>query len=237
MSNYYCFISGLHNVDIGDERITYSVKDFRTELEEVLSKTDKKIIELFYLQFENKNLLHRLQNKEIKDEDIESLSPYYLRQFAEAYIKGEPINENLSWEDQLSALYYEYASKCKNKFVASWFEFNLNLNNMLITKTCKKYNWNTDAYVIGSIEDAEFEYSDFVSRIFEENNLQERELQIDVLRWEWLEENSFFHYFSVEQIFVYLIKLEIIERWVGLDPEEGQRKFRQIIDRLKKEIQ
>ena len=44
------------------------------------------------------------------------------------------------------------------------------------------------------------------------------------------------HYFDIEYIFAYLCKLQILERWVALNAEEGERVFRELIHQLKKEI-
>jgi hypothetical protein len=52
-----------------------------------------------------------------------------------------------------------------------------------------------------------------------------------------MEDNTFFNYFTIEKIFVFLMKLEMIERWVSLDKEKGNELFRQLIDQLKDEVQ
>ncbi|NLX65910.1 MAG: DUF2764 family protein [Bacteroidales bacterium] len=67
--------------------------------------------------------------------------------------------------------------------------------------------------------------------------MYERERKIDKFRWEWLENNTLFDYFNIEYIFAYLCKLRILERWVGLNAEEGERVFRELITQLKNEIQ
>ena len=67
--------------------------------------------------------------------------------------------------------------------------------------------------------------------------LVEREKKIDLLKWNWMEDAVFFNYFTVERIFVFLLKLEMIGRWISMDKEKGSELFRQIIDKLKDEIQ
>ena len=52
-----------------------------------------------------------------------------------------------------------------------------------------------------------------------------------------MEDNTFFNYFTIEKIFVFLMKLEMIERWISLDKEKGNELFRQLIDQLKDEVQ
>lgn len=272
MNNYYCFIAGLPDLNIEDERITYTVKGFKEEFEGILSKKDKQLIDLFYLRYDNANLLRILQSQNFFDErgiyskdsldDLVQLVkemedwtdnrfPNYFPRFIQAYQQNKPIWENLSWEDQLSAIYYQYAAQCKNRFLVQWFEFNLNLNNIMAASICKKYNLNTETTIIGTSEISKnirqsgqrdmglsgtLGYLETILRIAEDSNLQEREQQLDILRWEWLDEQSFFNYFTVERIFSYLVKLEIIERWTSLNPESGQQLFRKIINTLKEEI-
>ena len=64
----------------------------------------------------------------------------------------------------------------------------------------------------------------------------EKEKKIDILKWEWMEDASFFNYFTVEKLFVFLVKLSMIERWISLDKEKGSEIFRKIIDSLKNDV-
>ena len=52
--------------------------------------------------------------------------------------------------------------------------------------------------------------------IAEETDLIVREKKIDLLKWKWLDDNTFFKTFDIESVFAYLLKLEMIERWVSL---------------------
>ena len=47
MSKYYYLISGLPNIALDDSKLAYSVCEFRTEIEDMLSSKDKKLIDLF----------------------------------------------------------------------------------------------------------------------------------------------------------------------------------------------
>jgi hypothetical protein len=95
-----------------------------------------------------------------------------------------------------------------------------------------RLNINARDFGIGQ----ELEYFDTLQRLSEEGDIYERERKIDKFRWEWLEENTVFDYFDIEYIFAYLCKLQILERWVSLNAEEGERVFRQLIANLKNEI-
>ena len=55
MSKYYYLIAGLPNIALDDSKLAYSVGDFREEVEPMLSAGDKKLVDLFYLKYDNAN--------------------------------------------------------------------------------------------------------------------------------------------------------------------------------------
>lgn len=275
MNNYYCLVAGLPDLSIDDGKLSYSVVDFKENLYPQLSKEDRKIIDLFYLQYDNDCLLALLRDKDAEvvnvrgNYSVEELStlvssvaegdvqdkkyPSYFYSFISLYLKNKESGEPVSVlpEDSLSAYYYHYAMQCKNKFVAAWFEFNLNLNNLLTAITVRKYKLELSPYIIGSTEVSEtirtstardfglsgmFDQYDRIYRISELTDLVEKERKIDLLKWEWMENNSFFNYFTIEKLFVFLMKLSMIERWISLDKERGSEIFREIIDSLKNDV-
>lgn len=83
----------------------------------------------------------------------------------------------------------------------------------------------------------EVDYLEALMKISEVEELVEREKKIDQLRWNWMEEATFFNYFTVERLFVFLLQLEMIERWISLDKEKGNKLFRSMIAALKDEVQ
>ena len=273
MSKYYYLVASLPELTLEDSRLSYTVADFKREIYPTLSGGDKKLIELFYLKFDNANVLKLLNDKEASidlrgnytaeelNEAIEQIKeggesdvialPSYLTEFLTDYFDANS-DKTILLEDQLAALYYAYAMKCGNPFISSWFEFNLNINNILIAYTARKYKWEVSQYVVGNTEvcealrtsgardfglTAEVDYLDQLSKISELTELVDREKKLDMLRWNWMEEKIFFNYFTIERIFVFLLQLEMIERWMALDKERGNQLFRSIIDELKYEVQ
>lgn len=273
MSKYYCLIAGLPDITLDDSRLTYSVADFRNELSDILTRKDQKLIDLFFLKFDNKNLINQLKNPDqdmdprgsitydeshalyqaLKEEAIPKNKhiPSYFIDFFRMYLESEAKGDvaTISWEDRLAALYYAYAMKCGNQFVADWFELNLNINNMLTAITCRKHGLDKSQYIVGDNEVAEalrtsnardfglsndVEYLPALQHIAEESDLMLREKKIDTLKWNWLEEQTFFKTFDIESVFAYLLKLEMIERWVSLDKETGEKTFREIVGAMKK---
>ena len=64
-----------------------------------------------------------------------------------------------------------------------------------------------------------------------------KEKAIDAFKWMWLDDATFFDPFSIEAVFAYLVKLDMLERWAILDVEEGKKTFRSIIENLRKSAQ
>ena len=65
MAKYYYLIAGLPSLSLEDAKPIYTVERFRTELEGMLSKGDQRLIDLFFLQYDNANLLRYCQGKQI----------------------------------------------------------------------------------------------------------------------------------------------------------------------------
>ena len=269
MSNYYCLVAGLPDIVFDGSRVTFTVERFKEEIYPSLSADDARYVDLFFLSHDNANILAMLRHGEdavlnslgcYSQKELEEIIfsakngdiplkgvPSYIYRFFEYYAANE-ANENIIWEDVLSSYYYDYAIKCKNSFVAEWFTFNLNVNNILVALSARKYKMSVVDAVIGEGEIAEalrtsgardfgltgtVEYLETLQRLSENSMLQEREHQLDEMRWKWLDENSVFNYFSIEKLFGFLIKLSIIERWMTLDAEEGMKRYNEMIAALK----
>ena len=232
------------------------------------------MFELFFLKFDNKNLIAHAKQpdrdpdprgritydefdalyKALKEEEKPPKNdriPPYFKEFFKLYLEaqGKENKQEIPWEDRLAALYYAYAMKNANKFVSDWFCLNLNINNMLTAITCRKHGFDKAGYIVGDNEVAQalrtsnardFGLGDTVDylpdlwRIAEETDLMVREKKVDLLKWEWLEEHTFFKPFDIESVFAYLLKLEMIERWVMLDKATGEKTFREIVGAMKK---
>lgn len=273
MNNYYYLVAGLPELTLEDSKLSYTVADFKTELYPALSEGDKKLVDLFYLKFDNANVLSLLKDKDavldargiytaeqladyiarLKDGDEvpDSVFPAYLSSFITEYF-ALPAEEGFLHEDRLAALYYAYAMKCGNKFVSSWFAFNLTVNNVLVALSARKFKMDIAPLIVGDTEvcealrtsnardfglAAEVDFLEQLVKISETEELVEREKKLDQLRWDWMEAATFFNYFSVERLFVFLLQIEMVERWISLDKEKGNQLFRNIIDGLKNEVQ
>jgi hypothetical protein len=278
MSKYYYLISGLPAISLEDTKLTFSVADFKAEIDPMLTIFDKRIVRWFFLKFDNQNLLAHLRNvpesvfdergvfaedtlKEIcelmKSEDRvprQTSVPAYFENFIrEYYARFEDLSEPehaVLWEDRLSSLYYHDAMKCYHKFTSSWFEMNLNVNNVMTAINCRNHGFDKGDFIVGNNETAKqlrmsnardfnigssLDYLTELLQISEETDLRLRERRMDILRWNWLDEHTTLKFFDIENVLAYLLRLEMIERWLTLDQESGEKTFRKLVHTMKSE--
>jgi hypothetical protein len=153
-------------------------------------------------------------------------------------------------EDAMMLEYYKYAMGCSNKMIADWYEFNFNVTNILTAMIARKNGWNVGDFIQGDNEvteiirtnnskdfslSTEYDYVADLMKVVDETDPVQKEKKIDAFKWSWLDERTFFDIFSIDAVFAYFCKLEMLERWEHLDVEEGKETFKQIIENLRGE--
>ena len=275
--NYYCYIAGLPDIQIDNAKSIPAQEEILGELKQILSKGDMALLNLLRLKYDNANLLKYLDNRDAELNPLGTLTAQDWTELIEIIDNSDELNpardrrllkymldfyatinienseEKIGFrEDFLAALYYKYGMSCKNKFVADWFEFNLNINNILTALTCRKYGWDVKSAIVGdnvvaetirnsvSARDfnlkTEIDYFDALVSISETANLLDREHRIDALKWNWLVERTFFDTFAIESVLSFWLRCELMHRWDNLSMEEGAEIFRQMINDLKKDV-
>lgn len=274
MGNYYYLIAGLADISLDDSKAPASAESLRTELYDALDAADRKVMDMLLMENDCRNLISMLRDGSVAaDAPLGLLSAERMEELVaqvkadEAPSKDIPgfmytfVQEwlNDSWrehaafaEDRLWSLFYEYAMGSGNEFVRKWYEFNLDLNNILSAITARTYGLDMQKVIVGSNATAqalrtsgardwglsqELDFFDDVVRLIDEDDLAQRERKTDQLRWRWLEDNTFFDYFTVERLFSYMVRLGMVERWTTLDREKGQQLFRQLIGELKEQTE
>lgn len=275
MGSYYCLIAGLPDIGFEDGKMPLSIDAFRNELSEVLTVKDMELVKFVDLAIDNRNLLAVLNNRDVEIESngnfdkeyllrvIEDLSDedrpnkVYIPKFWETYYRmmyfeDEAIDyRNVkSAEDIMSMLYYQDGVGIRNGFMANWFEFSLNVNNIITALNVRKYGLDGD-YIVGNNRIArklrsssardfglstEIDYFDSVVRVFEESDILTKERRIDVMRWDWIENRAVYEYFSISRVMAYFLELQMLERWSKLDKSVGEERFRSIIDGFKQGV-
>ena len=264
-NNYYCFIAGLP-VFLDDRKLALSVNGFRELAREALKKEDVKLMELFFLPADNKQVL-RLLNKMAPDTNLETVYPLqcledeiteptnslpvYLNRFI-ADFKREHLKYDVSPENVLSWMYYDHLMKSDSKFVRNYAEFVMNVKNLETALTCRKYGKEVAPEIIGdnvfskalrtsNSKDfglaMEFPYVEKVISLMGNTNLVERERGLDLLLWDYIEEAVVYEYFSMDKVLSFMLELMIVERWSKMSSESGRKVFMEVVDKFRKSFE
>lgn len=227
---YHYLLAGLDELQEGQK--SRLAQDKLLELlHEQMSASDFKLIELLQKRYDDPSVVALMEEDTVKDR---------FQEYA------------LSKEDFQTQLLYEEGMKCSNKFVRRWFEFNLNLNNVLAAAVCQKHDYETEKVIVGDNEVAQLlrkggvhknqnlaavlpELKEMIA-ISEISNLLDREKHIDALRWQWIDEATLFCYFQIDNVLAYYLKSQILHRWDDLTKQQGEQVFRRLLQEMKKDV-
>ena len=159
---------------------------------------------------------------------------------------NDDIDVTVNFEKALLNSYYQMCQKSKCHFLVEWGEFDRNLRNVCAAYTARRLSLPISDYLVGGgyIVDAlarssaadfglkgEVEYIDLImTAISGEGDMIGKEQKIDNIRWAMSDEISTFDYFNISTLLAYLVKVNIIHRWVSLDREKGEIMLRELID-------
>lgn len=276
MRNYYYLVAGLPDLTIDQGKLQFGSVEFREYLKTELSRKDYELIEWLFFPADNQNLVNLVtkNDKPWNDNAVfareemelaitETVSPdkihtdetssikAYMKEFIMGFF-NEDKDSTLTPENELATLYYNDALRVNNTFLRQWFEFEINLKNMLVYNTAQKFNLSYENELVSNTlltnslrqktgrdlgEASSWPYFDAVNQISENSSVSttdiaSKERAIDSLRWNVLDQMNTFNYFSIEVIISYMVKLMMIERWLKLDPKTGEALFRRLIGDL-----
>lgn len=264
--DYIAFIAGLPEIAWDDRKLSLTVAGFREQLKDYITEQDEKNIDMFFLPNDNAQVLRLLDKREpdaalatvyplalLEDEIIEpdKALPSYLREFILDF-KEEHLRYDVSPENVLSWMYYDYMMKAGNLLVRRYAGFSMNLKNLAAAWNARKYGMEVSKEIIGENDFAaalrtsnakdfglgmEAPYVEKVLALLENEQLVERERGLDLLIWDFLEEAVTFEYFSIERVISYMLRLMIVERWSKMSSESGRKVFMELIGRFRKSFQ
>lgn len=261
---YHYLVSSLPELSFTPDDQQYDFVRCKAFITEDLLQSDVVYIDLLCRPIDNKNIINSLFNTGIAWEkggaftqdqflaDRQSTGAYYDK-FWKFWDEQDVKNglDQMHTERYLLEHFYNTCKKTNNKFIQEWFRFDAEINNLKAVFASQKINRPFQEHLLGNDTVAEFyknnatinnaslalelEYVDAFTKIMATENLLEREKQIDVFRWQVIEEMITFDYFSINTILAFLQKAKIINRWVKMDAANGQKRFKQLVDHLKGE--
>jgi hypothetical protein len=264
--NYYYLVSGLQDLFPGIHKLVLDQAGFRDLLKEHLHPADYRLAERLYLPYDNKNLLQLLQqqNAPFDERGINSADflteqlrepeglPEYMAAFISAFRAQEPLFPGMSPENELTTLYYKEMLDGPDDFLNGWFRFSLNVKNLLTASIARQQEIPYEHQIIGDDEistairkshlrdfglSSELDYLEQVTEIAAMDDFIEREKAIDQMIWDYLDEHTFFEYFTIDRILAYVIRLDMVSRWMAIDTDRGIQLFKEALQALKGEYQ
>jgi len=264
--NYYYLIAGLPDILLEQKKFPFTLIELKQELKYHLHPNDYRLVEFLFLQYDNINFLNILEKKEAEFNPLGNYSesffideikepeklPGYMKKFLEAYREENPIYPNLSPENQLTWLYFDYMLEQKNEFLKEWFTALRNVNNIFAIYNSRKFGLDIEKQMIGNYDLTEaakktmakdfglaneFTHIDEIIGIYENNDILEQEISIDLLKWKYLNNLNTFNYFTIEPILAFVIEFMMVERWAKLDTEHSSVIFKKILNDLENSFQ
>lgn len=255
-NNYYCIVAGLPELFFDENKKVENSLEFLADTKKQVNETDYRLIEMLFLEKSNRHVLniHLNMDEPLNSNHTHILPPLpYIIEFLE-WANGKPAKKmKLEFENKLHTLYFNHVLTTQNSFLKKWFTLELNIKNILTAFNCKQFNYPIEKHLIKTkhgntvyslLKNNQLKHKLFedeiplVKQIFDvakaEVSPEIKEKEIDRLKWEYLDEQTCYHYFTIEQILSYVIKLLITERWAKMDAEKGKIFLTQLINDLKK---
>lgn len=137
--------------------------------------------------------------------------------------------------DKLDAEFYRRALAHGNRFIREWFRFDLDLRNATVAFLNDSLGRpeGQDLVLLTEREAEEFPEEEAVQQVLNRADLLQRERGLDDLRWQKVDELTAMDVFDLELILGFVAKLQIIDRWLKLDPESGRELFRKLVEDIR----
>lgn len=275
-SQYYYFVTGLPALSIDDSKSAISLQQFQTDAKQHLTARDFSLLQVLCLPEDINDLLRIIYKNESEARPIQESSRSFWQTYTElmkqkASDPAIPISKDYRaypdfWHDLTLELFqaeemppfletqhkmleatYAYCSGLGNKFISKWFDFNRDIQNILIAINGRHHKIEFAKYLVGEGELVEklskshaadfglgkdHELFESLMRTWEQNNILYRERGYDIIRWKWIDNQNFFNYFNIDRILGYYTQLRILNRWLSLDPSMGRDIFQDTMDSM-----
>ena len=265
-SSYYALVAGFREYTLDSETKGFDIEAILAEVMEVLSSSDKKVVELLYAYYDCENLisrrngsskynpLGRLSSEEV---DEELRQPSHLAEPIAKVVRAYASPESEDAEDldltqpfakTLMTAYYKACESSKSRLLREWSKMDRTIRNIVAATVARQQGVAVEQVVVG--EDSIVESlsrssaADFglraelpfveqlVAAVADERNMVEKERKIDNVRWAELSELTTFDYFDLNAVIAYLVKANMVARWVALDAKVGREMFDRLVAEL-----
>ena len=263
MKEYFYLISSLEDLELDSQKKLPSLYDFLEFCESQLTTKEFAELKKVFVFNDILNAVKITDESKVSNykapsfyseetylenlKDTELFFPF-IATFLHNKKNGKREYTNLIESDELITLFYENLDTLSsNKFLKSYFLFELDLKNAVTFISMKKMNQEFNNYLI-PFGDA---YERLIKTLSAENLFPNIELLIeslagsdiiateklmDQIRWKWLDNEVGNAYFSFSYILSYAIKLQAIERWHKLTDVSGKEMLDKLVNNIRSNI-
>lgn len=260
---YYGLISGLGKLLPG-KSLSESILSYLDLLSVQLDPKDYYQAVMLMYTYDNQNFLSTYfergtfnSNGNLKEDELSLIiknrnsEDVYFNDFLENYSLSDESLSQIQIEKYLTQHYYDFIQNNGNAFLANWAQFNLTLRNLTTVYSLRALGIDDDDQFINggyfsgielkriNIADLDRQYP-YLKRKFEALEIKnpiDRKLKVDEIKWEYLDDQSFFEYFTVERALTHLLKLMDLEVWKTIDNELGNELIEQYVERVNVELE
>ena len=190
--------------------------------------------------------MHTTRNYDTLSKNVAKVVRYFNEKDDDEHDEETAIDEN--FERALFDAYYKDLAESKSSFLKAWGEFDRNLRNICAAVAAREAGRQISDVVVGDGEvveqlkhstasdfglRGELQYIDAViAAVSDEKNIVEKERKIDKVRENHAWEIAVFDFFNINFILSYLIRVNIIARWMLLSPEVGREMLERLMNDL-----
>ncbi len=138
--------------------------------------------------------------------------------------------------ENLNADFYRKALTSRDRFIREYFSYDLDLRNTRVEflNNALGRPEGMDILVLDEeAEEREFEDKPKVEAVLKGTDILARERGLDDLVWDKIDGITGLEVFTLDAILAFVAKLQIIVRWLRLDPETGRELFRKLVDEIR----
>jgi hypothetical protein len=160
----------------------------------------------------------------------------------------DDVDTSFRFERALFEAYYAECAVAKSGFLRAWSRFDRNLRNVVAAHTARGKQMPVVDALVGSDDivlslgrssaadfglKGELEYIDnLLSALGDEVNIIEKERTIDLIRWNKSDELAEADYFNMNFILSYLVKVNLVHRWMTLDVQTGRQMYEKLVSSM-----
>lgn len=160
---------------------------------------------------------------------------------------AETVDLSCGFERALLAAYYEECARSGSRFLREWAAFDRNLRNVVAALRARDLQRPVEEVTVGggdiveqlersSAADfglrGELPYVDAVIAAADETNILDKEHKIDNVRWAEAEQIAWSDYFNIDAVLAYLVRVNIVARWMRLDEKRGRQRLAELMAAL-----